>query len=157
MTPPNENRSERGSRSSPACLLRRHVCDGANGATRAREVNRARPGLGCVRGEVRVARQLGEAKVEHLQLTPLREINVGWLDIAVNDALRMGGIQRIRELNADVEELIDGHWAGLQTDLEALALQQLHCDKGLAFGVFDRVDRANVGVIQRTGGAGLEQ
>jgi len=75
----------------------------------------------------------------------------------MNDALGMRGFERFGELNADIEQAIQRQRRTEQLVIKALAFQQFHCNKGLPVRVFNRVDRANIRVIQGRGGAGLEQ
>ena len=59
------------------------------------------------------------------------EEDVGGLDVAVNDALRMRGDQGLGHLNRDVENLIAIHGLSMDQLLQALALQLLHHDEGM--------------------------
>src|SRR5580700_2969528 len=107
-------------------------------------------GFGCERVG---AGKLGEAEVENLYRAALGDEDVGRFDVAVDDAFGMSGVEGVGELDADVEQAIERKRTAGQFLAEALALQQLHRNKGLASVVFDRVDGADVGMIQGRGGA----
>ena len=56
----------------------------------------------------RVAREgLGEAEVEHLDLAVRRDLDVGGLEVAVDDALLVGFLERLGDLLRDGERLVD--------------------------------------------------
>jgi hypothetical protein len=59
-----------------------------------------RPG----RGKPRPYNQFCQAKVQDLRLATLGHENVRWFDVAMNDALRMGGVKRVGNLDGKVEE-----------------------------------------------------
>jgi hypothetical protein len=61
--------------------------------------------------------------------------------------------QSVGDLNRERQQLIDGEGLAAHLFGKGLAFEQLHNDELLAVGLFDRVDRANVGVIQRGGGS----
>ena len=77
-------------------LLGRHV------------VGRSHDGAGArlVRREVVGVRQLGQAEVQHLDevldAVALDEEDVLWLEIAVDDAVAVGGVEGVRDLRGDV-------------------------------------------------------
>ena len=73
----------------------------------------------------------------------------------MDDALRVGGVQRIGNLDGEVEQFVRLEQFPGNALLQGLALQQLHSDEGLAFVLADFVNRADVGMVQRRGGAGL--
>ncbi len=99
------------------------------------------------------ALDLREAEVEDLRFPPFGHEDVRGLDIPMNDPLGVGRIQSIRELDADLQELL--RLEGLPGDavLERLALQKLHGDEGLTLVLVYVVDGADVSVIE--GGSGL--
>ena len=77
--------------------------------------------------------------------------NVRWLDVPMNDALGVRGLQRIRDLNGDMEETIEFHRLAGDDVLQRCAVQEFHGDER-APGVFANiVNRADVGMIQRRG------
>ena len=106
-TAPNENRSVRASRS----LAR--TCSGDMYAT----VPSMAPGLvRCAASDDRQSvsvlplraadfgRHLRQAEVENLGVPALRDEDVGRLDVAMNDALRVCGVQRVGNLDGEVEK-----------------------------------------------------
>ena len=74
----------------------------------------------------------------------------------MNDSLGVAGRQRIRHLDADVEDLIHLHRLALQPVLQAHPFQLLHDDEGMAVEVFDVVDGANAGMVQLRSGASFQ-
>src|SRR5579859_1719741 len=92
-----------------------------------------------------------QAEVQNFCLSGGRYKDVARLDVAVHDALTMGGFERVRYLDAEVEQPGVG---GLPIDLvEALPLQQLHHEEGLIAAVVQLVDGADAGMVQGGGGA----
>jgi hypothetical protein len=55
-------------------------------------------------GAKHLAGQLGQTKIQNLRLATLGHENVRGLDIAMNDALRVRGIQRVGNLDCEVEQ-----------------------------------------------------
>ena len=108
------------------------------------------------------AGKLGEAEVKYLHLPARREKNVRRFDVAMNDAFGVRGVEGVGKLNGDVEHAIERQGTGSQFPVKAFALQQLHGDEGLIAFILDGgllygIDRADVGMVQRRGGAGFEQ
>jgi len=79
--------------------------------------------------------------------------DVGGLDVAVDDAFGMGGVQSIGNLHSQIEHRVDGQRLACDHVPEGLAFQQFHGDEGASGGFVDFVDGADVGVVQ--GGCGF--
>ena len=65
----------------------------------------------------------------------------------MDDALTVGGIKRVGDLNRYIEELVVGKRTGQQTSGERFAFEQFHGDKWPAFVLSDFINGANVLVI----------
>ncbi len=161
-TTPKENRSVRASSASP------RACSGDMYAT----VPTATPGLvrkasravavgGALSPIASDARrpsddQLGQTEVQNLGLPARGHEDVGGLEVAMNNALRVSGVQRIHNLTCQIQERPCLDRLSSYAMLERLAFQQLHDDEGLPSvldAFVDIVDRADVRMIQSRGGA----
>ena len=141
-----------------ADLFRGHVGDGTERGAGAGEIfgsdAQRGSGVGFRRGASQ-GRDFGEAEIEDLGIAALGDENVCGLDVAVDDALRMGGIESVGDFDGIGEELIEFEGAAGDDVLERGAIEKFHGDEGFA-GVFaDVVDGADVGMVQRGGGAGF--
>ena len=84
--------------------------------------------------------------------------DVGGLHIAVHDALLVRSRQAVRDLNGEVERLLDRQRPPPQHPLERLAGVARHRDEDLPRpGLADIVDRANVHVVESPGSPCLAQ
>ncbi len=136
-----------------AHLLGRHVRDGAKSGARAREIwigahcgAASRDGLADI-----LRHQLRQTKIEDFSLAALGDKNIRGLDVAMNDALAVGGVEGIGDVNSDPEQHVERHRLAVDAMLERHALQQFHGDERHA-GVFVNVeDRADAGVIESGG------
>ena len=99
---------------------------------------------------------LGQAKIQNLRLSAIRDEDVRWLDVPMDDPGGMSGIQGIGELRAQFQDFV-AFEAPLfrKSCLECLSLDQFHHDEGLTFVLADFVNRTDVGMIESGGGAGL--
>ena len=88
-------------------------------------------------------------------MATLCDEDVCGLDVAVHDALRMGGIQSVGDLDAHVEKLLQVHGAVADAVLQRGALEKLHGNEHLPGALADLINRADVRVIQRRRGASL--
>ena len=75
----------------------------------------------------------------------------------MDDAFFVGGVEGIGELDANFDGAGDGQCAGGQNFVERLAFEQFHGDEGAAVVLFDGVDGANAGMVERGCGAGFAQ
>src|SRR5579859_2443412 len=129
-----------------ASLFRRHVGDGADGEAGAGEVSGVEI-VSCSLGVV-AGNEFGEAEIENLCLTAIRDENVGGLDVAMNDAFLVGGVESVRELNADFDCGFDGLWAAANDQVERFSFQKFESEKSAAVVFLDGVDGADAGMIQ---------
>ena len=75
----------------------------------------------------------------------------------MDDALGVTRSQRVGDLNADIEDLLQLHRPAQHALLQADAFQPLHHDEGMAVGVLNVVDGADAGVVKLRGGAGFPE
>ena len=98
---------------------------------------------------------LRQTEVENFGVSALGDENVGRLDVAMNNALGVGGVERIGDFDAQGENRFQFHGAGADQVLERDAVKKFHDQKGAAVFLADVVDRADVGMVERRGGLGL--
>ena len=65
----------------------------------------------------------------------------------MDDALTVGGVKRVGNLDGNVEELVVCKWTGQQTSRERLAFEQFHGDKRTTLVLSNFVNGANILVI----------
>src|SRR5260370_32254057 len=99
------------------------------------------------------ALDLGETEVEDLSLAARVDEDVRRLDVTVNDSLRVRRLERIRELNADIEQARDVERGAENPLRERLPFQQFHGDEVLPLELIDRVDGADRRMVERRRGA----
>ena len=88
-------------------------------------------------------------------MSALGDKDVRGFDVPMDDSFRVGGIQRISDLDAQIENRLDLQRLATDPMPERLPLQQLHGDKGSPIGLINLVDRADVRMVQRGRGLGL--
>jgi hypothetical protein len=91
------------------CLLRRHVCNGAQSRSWARQLFRIRTQrsqrLALSTCNLRT-RHFCEAEIQNLGVAPLGHKDVRRFDVPVDDALGVRCVQPVRDLNGDVEQTL---------------------------------------------------
>ena len=70
------------------------------------------------------------------------------LDVSVNDALLVRRIQRVGDLDRQVEQRLNLERLAFDQVPEGLPFQQLHGNEWLAFVLADFVDGADVGMVE---------
>ena len=98
---------------------------------------------------------LGETEIENFGVAAISDEDVGGLDVAMNDAFRVGGVERVGDLDAEIEEQFQIEGAAVDAMLQGFAIEAFHCDVGVTVGFADIVNRADVGMIERGGSAGF--
>jgi hypothetical protein len=107
-------------------------------------------------GEVAVAGRLGDAEVGEHDAAGVGEQHVARLDVAVEDALGVGGAQRAEQVDADLRDEPGRQRALLLDDLlEGAALDQLHDDPGKAVHHDGVVHGGDRGMVEARGEARL--
>jgi hypothetical protein len=138
-----------------ADLLRAHVSHGADGGAGAGEICLDGDGRrGCSAAELRGG-ELGEAEIENFGLTFRRDEDICRLDVAMDDAFGVGGVESTGDLHAEIEDGFDVEGLFRDQMLEGVALEKFHGDECAIFTLVDVVDGANVGVVESGGGASL--
>ena len=103
----------------------------------------------------RLALNLGQAEVQDFGASPAGDKNVSRLDVAMNDALGVRGIQRVGDVNRKREERREIQRARGNLVFQSCAIQILHGDEGFAGILSNIVNRADVRMIQRGRGLGF--
>ncbi len=110
-----------------------------------------RPALRAAAG----SEDAGEAEVEDLHRPVVAEEDVGWLEVAVQDAGVVGVGEAAGDLGGDAERLRPGKRTPAQPRLEGLAAQQLEDEPALPPRAAQVVDGDDVGVVEGGGRLGL--
>ena len=121
-------------------------------------VTSGRGGGGCDQAGCRpriVEGNLRQAKIEHLHVIPEGDEQVGRLDVAMDDAAPVSGVERIRNLAGEVDHSLGRDRALLDDLLHRPPLEPLHRDERLPAMFPELVDHADVRVFERRGEAGF--
>jgi hypothetical protein len=81
--------------------------------------------------------------------------NVGGLDVVMDDAFGVSGVERVGDLNAEIQRLIERERLALNGVLESLAFEVFHDDERMAALFADFVDGTDIGMIQRGSSLGF--
>jgi len=93
-------------------------------------------------------RYLREPEIEDLGATALGYEDVCGLDVAVNDALGMSGVQRIGNFNRNRQDCFGIDRSSRDEMLQSYAVEEFHGKERLAILLTNIVNSANVGMIQ---------
>ena len=140
-----------------ANLLGGHIGDGADGAAGAGEEifgsDEAGGDGGAFGDFLAGGRELGEAEVHDFRVAARGDEKIGGLDVAMDDACGVGGVEAVGNLDAPIEKGFDLERAAGDIVFQSLAVEKFHGDEVAAFEFVNFVDGADVGVIE--GGGGL--
>ena len=78
--------------------------------------------------------------------------NIGRLDVAVDDALGMSGIESVRNLDRQTEQGLRVHSLSGDALFQRHAVHEFHGDERLTFVLTDLEDRADIWMVQRRRG-----
>ena len=138
----------------PPHLLRSHVANGAQHW----------PGLGLLRdgdgGSVGASGfglgEFGQAEVQDLDASVLRQEEVFRLEVTMNNAGVVSGGQSTRNVHAAIAGLARTHRTATQAIPQGFALQQLGHDVRTSIVLADVEDRNNIRMVQSGGGLRLQ-
>jgi hypothetical protein len=99
--------------------------------------------------------RFGYAKVQNLGAAARGHEDVRRLDIAMDDACGVGGIQRVRDVVRDAHPRRIRQAAGRDQAVERGPLEVLHRDERTAIFFTNVIDRADAGMIQCRGCLGF--
>jgi hypothetical protein len=95
---------------------------------------------------------LRESEIENFGVAALSDEDVGGLDVPVDDAFGVRGVERVGALNSNFEEAFDFHGPAGDGVLQCLSGQVLHGDETAAIVFANFVNGADVGIEQRQRG-----
>ena len=129
-------------------LLRGHVGEGADDVAR--------------RGQRSAVGEVGDAEVHQLRprlpfALALGHLHVLRLDVAVDDAARVGVVERLAEVGADLADLAVGKLAGVGEPGQGRALDQLGDEQGIAVLLPHLIEGDDAGVVEPGRSLGLAQ
>ena len=90
-----------------------------------------------------------DPEIQHLRHAPLGEHDVQRLQVAVDDALRLGGGRGIGHRVGDGKGLLQGQRSLGQSRRQRLSGDELHGEERLAVDLLERVEGGDVRVIER--------
>ena len=85
-------------------------------------------------------------------MAALGDKNVCRLDVPVHDAMGVSGVERVGDLDTEVEQLGQGQRTLRDALPERHTIQKLHRDEAPALRLTDFVDHTDVGMIQSRSG-----
>src|SRR5690242_6457575 len=92
---------------------------------------------------------LRKPEVENLGVTALGHEDIGGLDVAMNDALGVGGVERVSDFDGERKNQFGVHGTVADSVLQSQAIQKLHGDERQVFAFPNLVNRADIRVIER--------
>ena len=136
-------------------LLGAHVRRRSHDGAERRSFCQSR-GLGRFRGDVFVGRQsLCQPEIQNLGLPLRRQLDVGRLQVSVDDALLVGRFERLGELQEQRKRFVERKRPSGQALRQRLALDELHDEDLLTFELLEPVERGDTGVVERGEKLGL--
>ena len=91
----------------------------------------------------------GEAKIQHLDGAVRPDLDVGGLQVPVDDSLRMGRVERVGDLPCHRQRLVECERAVREPIGERRPFDQLENQGVDGFRFFEAEDRSDIGVTQR--------
>src|SRR5208282_4220255 len=94
-----------------------------------------------------------KAEIKNLHLVPTGHENIGGLDVAVQDSFGVRRVQRVRQLNSEVEQQLGAEGTDGDQLCQRLAFEQLHGDERPAGLLVNFVNGADIRVVEGGGSA----
>ena len=101
----------------------------------------------------RSQREFRQPEVQNLRLPSICYKDVRGLHVPVDDSFRVRGVERIGDLDGQIEHCFDLQWLAIDLVPQRLPLQQFHRNEGPSIRFINFVDSADVRVVQ--GGCGF--
>jgi hypothetical protein len=98
-------------------------------------------------------KKLGQTEIQDFRLAAFGNEYVGRLDVPMNDALGVCDIESVGNLNAEIEDVLDGERLALDVLTECFTVNEFHDDERAVILFPNIVDGANAGMIE--GGSGM--
>ena len=140
---------------SPRACSGRHIGDGSHrGARRGELIDADRGARGPGRRVdhlTSLRSEFCQTEVQDLGLPALGDKDIGRLDVAVHNSAGVGGIERVGDLDSQIEQLFNLERTALDLVFEGYAVQILHGDEGLPVLLADVVNGADIGMVQGRG------
>jgi hypothetical protein len=92
--------------------------------------------------------QLGQTEIQNLCVPSFCYEDVGWLDVAVDDAFSVSRIKSFRNLNSEFQQFVNRHGLASDAVLQGLTIQKLHDDEWLAFVFANLVNGADIRMVK---------
>src|SRR5271157_574602 len=96
---------------------------------------------------------LRQAEVENLGVSALGYENIGGLDVAMDDARVMGSVQRLGDVNGQRQQRFRFQRTAADAMLQRHSIEKFHGNERSTVLLVNVVDGADVGMVQRRGGA----
>src|SRR5207249_2492803 len=100
-------------------------------------------------------RNLGQAEVKDLGITPATYLDVGTLDISMNHPFSVRFLQAFHDLKRQPDDLTRSERAFSKLFFHRLAVHVRHHNECLSVSIFNLVDSAYGGMIKRSGCPGF--
>ena len=91
---------------------------------------------------------LRQPEIQNFGVASVRYEDIGRLDVTVHDALDVGRIESVRNLDGKRQQRLQFQRSIADRVLQGLALQELHGDKRLTVLLTNVIYRADVGMVQ---------
>src|ERR1700678_896100 len=101
-------------------------------------------------------RELRQAEIKNLGVAALGNKNVCRIDIAMNNAMRVRRVQRVRDLDSEQQQSFNFQRTPGNAVHQGHPVQKLHGDERFAVLLTNVVHRTNIRMVQRRCGFGFE-
>src|SRR5207248_11334574 len=92
---------------------------------------------------------LGQAEIQNLRVASFGDEDVGRLDVAMQNAFRMGGVEGVCYLDAERQGRLQFQRARSHKMLQSRAIEKLHRDESLPVLLVNFINGADIGMVQR--------
>src|SRR4029453_3919756 len=133
----------------PAGLFRAHIRGRSEDDASARCSNRHRRRLSQIRRPALIGVNLCKAKVEHFHDSAGGDLDVGGLEIAMDDAFLVRHRQGVCNLTGNGQRVPQGNWTGFQAIGERRTRHQLEHDAPHVGSLFEAVYGRDGGMTER--------